>query len=293
MSIYIILLSLLTPELSAPYYWARAESQFVLVAGSQVWKSSDVDSEIHMLGPDCRRPSILRCNRKNCGLDSSSYIDTCRFRARVLAWLSRQKFPDNWLWRSDGNHHQFVAVNAPTRPYARVTEESILCLCQWPSRHAFAVQRCKAASDMSSFIRRLGFGRSLGCIEKLMPFNYPSSDGRRKASLEDAVSRNPAHMRQMGSSVLKDQPWTVGWQVSERNLSWNNDLAARLVKVSASACKPPRGWHCLIQSRDLAEGTCSPKLLLLHDSECRRLPCSLSGVPQTNHISSPMFAFGH
>lgn len=64
-------------------------------------------------------------------------------------------------------------------------------------------------------------------VKDLMPFTYQSSDGRRKASLEDAVSRDSGQR----SVLMNEQPWTVGWQVSERSLNWNNDLAARLVKV--------------------------------------------------------------
>ena len=62
-----------------------------------------------------------------------------------------------------------------------------------------------------------------------MPFSYPSSNGRRKASLEDALSKEGKNKNR---SVLMDQqPWRLGWQVSERNLLWNNDVAAGLVKV--------------------------------------------------------------
>lgn len=67
-------------------------------------------------------------------------------------------------------------------------------------------------------------------VEKAMPFSYNSSDGRRKASLEDALSKDGQNKNR---SVLMDQqPWRLGWQVSERNLLWNNDVAAGLVKVS-------------------------------------------------------------
>ena len=31
---------------------------------------------------------------------------------------------------------------------------------------------------------------------------------------------------------MDQQPWRVGWQVSERNLLWNNNVAAGLVKVA-------------------------------------------------------------
>ena len=79
-----------------------------------------------------------------------------------------------------------------------------------------------AASDAAAPKRR--------DIEKAMPFSYNSSDGRRKASLEDALSRDGQNKNR---SVLMDQqPWRVGWQVAERNLLWNNDVAAGLVKVA-------------------------------------------------------------
>lgn len=59
-----------------------------------------------------------------------------------------------------------------------------------------------------------------------MPFSYKSSDGRRKASLEDAMTKGKNR-----SVLMNQQPWQVGWQVSERNLLWNNHVAAGLVKV--------------------------------------------------------------
>ena len=86
---------------------------------------------------------------------------------------------------------------------------------------AFGRVSCSAASDSASA------GKS--SVENSMPFSYQSSDGRRKASLEDALSKDAKNRNR--SVLMNEQPWKVGWQVSERNLLWNNDVAAGLVKV--------------------------------------------------------------
>lgn len=68
-------------------------------------------------------------------------------------------------------------------------------------------------------------------VHQAMPFSYNSSDGRKKASLEDALSKGK------NRSVLMDrQPWQVGWQMAERNLMWNDQVAAALVKVISCLC---------------------------------------------------------
>ena len=68
-----------------------------------------------------------------------------------------------------------------------------------------------------------------------MPYKYLSSDGRKKATLEDALvqSRDASGGAQIerNTGMGGSQPWTVGWQMSERHLMWNDDLAARLLKV--------------------------------------------------------------
>lgn len=72
-------------------------------------------------------------------------------------------------------------------------------------------------------------------VTQSMPYNYVSSDGKRKATLADAfVARKDAGLTSAGSDFAErmQQPWTkMGWQVSERNLVWNDDIASKLVKV--------------------------------------------------------------
>lgn len=61
-------------------------------------------------------------------------------------------------------------------------------------------------------------------VERLMPFNYVSSDGRRKASLQDAMSPN-------SKGILgQPQPWQMGFQMSERDLAWTPDFSEKLVQ---------------------------------------------------------------
>jgi hypothetical protein len=62
-------------------------------------------------------------------------------------------------------------------------------------------------------------------VERMMPFNFISSDGRRKASLQDATSPH-------SKGVLGGQhPWQVGFQMSERDLVWSQEFSEKLVKV--------------------------------------------------------------
>lgn len=72
-------------------------------------------------------------------------------------------------------------------------------------------------------------------VRERMPYSYNSSDGRRKATLEDAFveSRATSGAAQIehNTGMANAQPWNLGWQVSERNLMWNDGLAAKLLKV--------------------------------------------------------------
>lgn len=59
------------------------------------------------------------------------------------------------------------------------------------------------------------------------PSRYTGSDGRPKATLEQAfrLGRVDGNMRQM--------PWQLSWQRNERNLTMTDDVQAHLVKVVA------------------------------------------------------------
>lgn len=91
-------------------------------------------------------------------------------------------------------------------------------------------------------------------IAERMPYNYVSSDGKKKATLEDAImqsrSSSGSEQIQQNSSMAKNQPWNMGWQMSERNLLWNDDLAARLLKVSVWLQK---GLHTLFWTRHVKQ----------------------------------------
>lgn len=60
---------------------------------------------------------------------------------------------------------------------------------------------------------------------------YMSSDGRRKASLEDAAQSIQYDQDSSDSEDEDREPWQFGWQVAERNLVWNDKLAAKLIQA--------------------------------------------------------------
>jgi hypothetical protein len=66
------------------------------------------------------------------------------------------------------------------------------------------------------------------------------SDGHDKATIEDVFGGADASKLAPGSA-----PWATGWQMNERNLQWNDDLARRLLVVRAGralrlVALPPR-----------------------------------------------------
>ncbi len=94
--------------------------------------------------------------------------------------------------------------------------------------------------------------------EALPPFTYNSSDGRPKATIEQALSFPPSRLRALLAAKLPDccltgpaagpahrlvrahrqwaaRPWQIGWQVNERNVVWSDDLKLRLIKARRPA----------------------------------------------------------
>ena len=100
-------------------------------------------------------------------------------------------------------------------------------------------QGCKANEQLPTRQRALAQSRA-GSSQAKDPENYIkrtaqpegqsqylSSDGRVKATLADAYIEQTGHM-----PTARRQPWNMGWQVSERDLQWNDEIAAQLVKVA-------------------------------------------------------------
>lgn len=56
-------------------------------------------------------------------------------------------------------------------------------------------------------------------------YNSGSSVGQRKATIEHV------YREKSSGRTGPPGPWRMGWQMSERNLVWNDDLKARLLKV--------------------------------------------------------------
>ena len=64
------------------------------------------------------------------------------------------------------------------------------------------------------------------------PQEYIGSDGRRKATIEEAFSTQSSEMSESHDSDGRTPPWGISWQTAERNLEWNDDIKHRLLKVS-------------------------------------------------------------
>ena len=63
-------------------------------------------------------------------------------------------------------------------------------------------------------------------------YNSGSPTERRKATIEHI------YQEKGGGRTGPPSPWNMGWQMNERNLVWNDDLKARLLKVSMQS--PPQ-----------------------------------------------------
>eukprot|EP00878_Enallax_costatus_P027132 GHUV01029183.1.p1 GENE.GHUV01029183.1~~GHUV01029183.1.p1 ORF type:complete len:231 (+),score=57.23 GHUV01029183.1:271-963(+) len=81
-------------------------------------------------------------------------------------------------------------------------------------------------------------GQLAGCrtaaIDKQASYPYNSGDDRKqKATIEHIFSPDAAEP--VASSTGRIQaPWSVGWQMSERNIMWDDELKLRLIKRVAS-----------------------------------------------------------
>ena len=59
-------------------------------------------------------------------------------------------------------------------------------------------------------------------------YNSGSNDERRKATIEHIYRDTDGVAKNSSSSSV---PWSMGWQMNERNTVWNDDLKLRLLKV--------------------------------------------------------------
>ncbi len=81
-----------------------------------------------------------------------------------------------------------------------------------------ACTRCSASPDHASTS-----GRS---DSDSYAYNSGDSTGRQKAAIEHIYKENDNARKGPPS------PWNMGWQMNERNLIWNDDMKALLLKVS-------------------------------------------------------------
>jgi hypothetical protein len=63
------------------------------------------------------------------------------------------------------------------------------------------------------------------------------TDVARDADAADADRQHSGKHTSFSNSQTADAPWTMGWQMNERNVVWSNDLKLRLVKVPPIACR--------------------------------------------------------
>ena len=57
-------------------------------------------------------------------------------------------------------------------------------------------------------------------------YNYTSTDGKPKATMEDAW-----RVREQTPGGTTSAPWNVGWQMNERNTIWSDDMKKRFILV--------------------------------------------------------------
>ena len=65
-------------------------------------------------------------------------------------------------------------------------------------------------------------------------FTYQGSDGRLKATFEQAFKAINANDTVPPSPSASQAPWELGYQMSEKNLAWNDDLKSRLLSRVAA-----------------------------------------------------------
>ena len=104
--------------------------------------------------------------------------------------------------------------------------------------------------------------RNVGCFcqghsPSTRPQEYIGSDGRRKATIEEAFSTQSGNTSESQGTDGRTPPWGISWQTAERNLEWNDDIKHRLLKVSglttaraaATMLRSQLISTCLIHSR--------------------------------------------
>ena len=73
--------------------------------------------------------------------------------------------------------------------------------------------------------------------ESQQQYRYIGSNNRRHATMEDAWSVGGGEDYPAGVSSFggENAPWGMGWQTSERNLVWNDELKMGLLKVTCQS----------------------------------------------------------
>ena len=86
---------------------------------------------------------------------------------------------------------------------------------------------CRASPDQASSSGRSDTNTYL--------YNSGRPTERKKATIE--------HIYEEDGSAREGppSPWNMGWQMNERNLVWNDDLKARLLKVSVHSPQQEKG----------------------------------------------------
>ena len=63
------------------------------------------------------------------------------------------------------------------------------------------------------------------------PNEYFGSDGRRKSTIEEALSPDTKGSLNTAVSGGRQPPWGISWQTNEQSLEWNDDIKQRLLTV--------------------------------------------------------------
>lgn len=91
----------------------------------------------------------------------------------------------------------------------------------------------QAASTSGSNAGGNGNGSGKSGSGSSYEFTYRGSDGRLKATFEQAFKLKSGAAA-VGGGAAPTAPWEMGYMANERNLAWNDDLKARLVKRVAA-----------------------------------------------------------
>jgi hypothetical protein len=161
-----------------------------------------------------------------------------------------------------------------------------------PKRRARTRSRASSEQGQQNYPYQSGEGRNKATIEHIFS---PDSDDDSEGDPQNANNANNAnsaadaaaaeerrHRRSaLGAAGQARAPWGIGWQMSERNIVWNDDLKLRLIKhVTAQklGCTPDELERRLALLAPLLPQSLGPLLNRCSADTCVRLADNASVV---------------